>query len=144
RADVDDVDEDALCRVELRASIDEGLTVRRLSLAGAADLDPAPHTRPRCDVGVDDWRRVELTLEGIEVQLDDEGQPESLDGRLLVRLPTGIAHRFLDLPPAAGWVELRLEELHHRADRELPEIRGSFRGAGLGIDSKMIAHSVAA
>ena len=74
--------EDVLCTLDLRARVDDGVHVRRLEAKGAADLDPARGSRPPCALGEDDWRRLELSLEGAELLLADENAIESVHGRM--------------------------------------------------------------
>lgn len=138
------MDEDALCGLEVRASLDDHIVVRRLELDGALDLDPAEGTRPPCNVDDADWRKVSLALESVALRLEKGGGPETVDGRLKVRVPVPIVHRFVDVAPTTGWVELSLEEIHFGPERRLPEARGTLRAARLGIDSKIIGRYVQA
>lgn len=143
-ADWEMMDEDALCGLELRASLDDHIVVRRLELDGALDLDPGVDTRPPCDVDDADWRKVSLSLESVALRLGKGGGPETVDGRLKVRVPVPVVHRFVDVAPTTGWVELSLEQIHFGPERRLPEARGTLRAARIGIDSKIIGRYVKA
>jgi translocation and assembly module TamB len=141
----DQLNEDALCGVELRVQITDAVLVRRMLIDGAVDFDPAPGSRPSCKVGKDDWRQVQLELESVELRLDPEKKKlESADGRAKVRLPTALAHRAVAMPPVSGWVELEIDEAHYDSSLTIPEIRGKLRGGSLGVDSKIVAHHLAA
>lgn len=140
RPNEEQLDEDVLCRIEARAKLSPGeLLVRRLRLVGALDLDPDAGTAPRCDLGDDDWRRLELRLESTRVALAD-GAPRSLDGRVWVRAPAGVAHRLVKLPPVGGWFSADLEA-HYDGSTKLPVLRGGVIGEALSIDSRVVARS---
>ncbi len=136
------VDEDVVCRLDLRARITSSeLLLRRLDLHGAADFDPNAATRPKCQLVENDWRALRLQLAAMRLRLDD-GKLSSIDGRLAARLPLPIAHRFLALPPITGWVSLSTEQLNWDEGDKLPRPRALLTGGGIGIDSRMIAHSL--
>lgn len=141
RPGVDHVDEDSICRVDLRAQLDDDeVLVRRLRLVGAADLDPEPGSRPPCDLPSADWRRFELRVETMRIRLD-EGGLDGVDGRVLVQLPTALAHRFVSLPPVSGWVTADLEVGYDGTTR-LPALVGRFGGRDLSIDGRYVAQSI--
>ena len=136
------LDEDRLCSLELRARLaPDELLVRRLALDGAVDLDPAPGSRPACDLPDDDWRRVHVEVNATTAQLGAAGQLERLDGRARVRAPVPLVHRFVDLPPTSGWIDLDLEHASYERSQKLPDVSGRLRADDLGIDSKMIARN---
>ncbi|MCC6522166.1 MAG: translocation/assembly module TamB domain-containing protein [Polyangiaceae bacterium] len=156
RPEVDMTDEDAVCRLELRARLEPpgagraraagawGLLVRRLELEGAADFDPARGTRPRCDLPESDWRRVLVRLEAVGAELDPKGLA-SIDGRVKVFAPAGLLHRFVAFDPVAGLVALDLDAHHDRTDGSeptLPSLSGTFSALGLGIGGTNIADAV--
>ena len=141
---LDMVDEDVICRLDLRARVAEGVVVRRLRLEGAVDFDPDPGSRPTCQLAEEDWRRVFVELDGGEARFAPDGSIDSVDGRLRARVPAPIAHRFLDLPPLTGWVEVDLDEAHYDTSLRIPNATGTIRGAGIGIDTRMIAHELEA
>lgn len=136
------VNEDALCELSLRAQVSDEVLVRRLSLDGAVDFDPARGTRPDCKLDEADWRTLALNVEGAHVQLAPTGGVDRVEGRIKTRIPVPIVHRILDFPPTSGWVELDLDEVFLDASVTIPNVRGKLRAADLGIDNKSIARYV--
>ncbi|MEZ4441749.1 MAG: translocation/assembly module TamB domain-containing protein [Polyangiaceae bacterium] len=136
------LDEDVVCALDLRARIADDVLVRHFDLRGVVDFEGDAGTRPSCDLPEDDWRHLSLSLEGGEVRFGPDQTLERLDGRVALRAPAALAHRFVDLPPVAGWVALDLDRLHYDPSRKLPEAEGSLRGAELGIDTKTVARKV--
>jgi translocation and assembly module TamB len=134
--------EDAVCRLDLRARIDDGVHVRRMEARAAVDFDPAPGTRPACVLVDDDWRRVEIGMEGAELLLGKEGAIESVHGRIHARAPAAVVHRVLDIPATTGWVELDVDDLQYDPAERLPRLRGRLRGDGLGIDGRIVAREI--
>ncbi len=139
------LDEDVICALELRAGFDdEVLRVRRLQLHGALDLDPEAGSRPGCDLGDADWRKLALEVTGLEARYSKEGGLERVDGRLKARLPVPVLHRFVDFAPTSGWVEIDLDEAHYDRSLRLPTTKGSLLGKRLGLDSRIVARSISA
>ncbi len=135
--------EDALCRLELRAQVSDAILVRRLTVDGALDFDPARGTRPPCEVPEHDWRKLSVAIESLHVHLDAAGVAlERLDGRVAARTPVAVVHRVLDFPPTTGWVAVELDDIHLDSSVTIPSARGRIRGADLGIDSKIVARYV--
>ncbi|MBI4706123.1 MAG: translocation/assembly module TamB domain-containing protein [Deltaproteobacteria bacterium] len=135
------VDEDVLCKLDLRARIEPGaLVVRRLDVQGAADLDPDPGSRPSCELLPEDWRRVELRIESFQARLGP--QAPRLAGRVHARLPAALAHRLVAMPRAAGWMQADVEVFYDGTSR-LPALTGSFAGGELSLLSVMLAHRIA-
>jgi translocation and assembly module TamB len=144
RDDVDAVDEDVLCYLVARVRISpDELLVRHLDLVGAADFDPSPGTRPACKLDDKDMRRVALDVASTSVSFAD-GKLESLHGRLKARVPAPMVHRFIDIAPVTGWVEVELDEASYDDTHQLPQLRGSLRADELSIDSKVISNKVSA
>jgi len=141
--ELDMVDEDVLCHVELRARIADNVLVRRMQLDGAIDFDPGPDTRPNCNLVGEDWRKLALSLEGGEIRFSPNGELDSLDGRIKARAPAAVAHRFADLPPLTGWLAIDLEQAHYDNRLRIPNATGTIVGGGLGIDAKRVAHDLA-
>ncbi len=143
----DALDEDAICRLEVRVRKDDkGVLVRRLAVSGSADFDPAPGTRPACDLGDDDWRKVSVRAGGLSVVTSSRaGALPAVSGRLAVRAPGALVHRFIDIAHATGFVALQLdiddlgELLAPALDRRLPAVRGSIQAVGAGLDGKTFA-----
>ena len=140
--ELDMLDEDIVCALDVRARIADNVLVRRLELKGAVDFDPAAGTRPSCDLADDDWRKLSIKLEGGELRLTPDRELDTIDGRLNVRTPIGIVHRFVDLAPTTGWVALDLEKAHFGSGNKLPNATGKLTGEHLGIDTKVISRYV--
>jgi translocation and assembly module TamB len=148
----DAVDDDVICRLEARARVqDKSVLVRRLRLAGAADLDPDPGTRPSCNLKEGDWRNVELRLGAVRVELPTTGEepgrppkparPLKVAGRVHARLPAALAHRFAKVPHASGSLTLDLEGEYDGRSR-LPLISGHVHGDRPGVDGKVFGAPV--
>lgn len=139
------VNEDAVCRLELRAQISDAIVIRRLALDGSLDFDPARGSRPACDVPDADWRKLAVLVEGLHVQLaSGRDGLDRVDGRVKARLPAAVVHRLVDFPPTTGWVEIDLDDIHLDSSVTIPNVRGKIRGAELGVDSKFVARQVSA
>ncbi|MBW2456248.1 MAG: translocation/assembly module TamB domain-containing protein [Deltaproteobacteria bacterium] len=139
------LDEDVICALELRAGFDDGaLRIRRLQLHGALDLDPEAGSRPGCDLGDDDWRKLALEVTGLEARYTKEGGLERVDGRVKARVPVPVLHRFVDFAPTSGWVEIDLDEAHYDRSARLPRTKGTLLGKRLGLDSRIVARSISA
>lgn len=142
----DMVDEDRLCQLEARARLDpeaKALLVRRLALAGSTDFDPAPGTRPACELAEADWRHLELHVGALEVPFSVfEGKGvELISGRVGVTVPIGLVHRFLKLPHTTGRATLEIEA--HRAPFEMmPLIDGRLHADFIGLDGKIFSDRV--
>lgn len=141
-ANEDAVDEDRLCRFDARMRVDladRSVLVRRLAFAAVTDFDPDPGTRPGCDLVDTDWRRLDLTMDSLTLRAPADG--ESLpryDGKVGVRLPAGLVHRFLDFSPATGSIELDAE-IRSREGSPLPQAAGRLQVRTLGLDGKLFA-----
>ncbi len=120
-------DDDALCSVEGRIRLEpHAILVRRLEGVGYADLDSAPGTTPRCDLPLDDKRRVDVSLGHIHVALPQgEGQRLAFDGHVRARGPIALAARATLLPELDGW--LRFDgDIRYGADSILPEVSATI------------------
>jgi len=132
------VDEDMLCRLDLRARLDDDqLVVRRLRLLGSVDFDPDRGTRPGCRLAEEDWRKLKLRLESVRAELAD-GALASLEGRMWARLPAAVVHRFAPVAPVAGNLIVDLTTRYQPSMR-LPSLTGRVGGRDLGIDGKVLA-----
>jgi len=135
-------DEDVVCRVDLRARLEERrVTVRRLSALAVADLDPARSTQPSCEVGEEAVGRVALRLSQVTSTFRDEGPPY-VAGHVVARAPVALVNRFVRAPPLAGWAGFA-GEIRYDRHVTLPEVKGRVSGAGLGIDDYRIANRLA-
>lgn len=137
------IEEDRLCGLELRTSFDPKgnlLTIRRFGLKGSVDFDPAPNTRPACELTPGDWRELSVELASLELPLslrDGEGIG-LIRGRANARLPLGVVHRFVRFPHVTGAVDLDLQA--ERAPFEdLPRLEGRVGVASLGLDGKIFS-----
>jgi translocation and assembly module TamB len=141
REDEDMVDDDVLCRLEARARVQgRAILVRRLLLAGAADFDPDPHTRPSCDLRPTDWRAVEVRLGAVRVDVPEAG-PIRAQGRVHARVPAPLAHRFVKVPHVSGSVTVDLE-VDFDQSAKLPHVEGHVSADRPGIDGKVFGKRV--
>jgi translocation and assembly module TamB len=140
------VDEDVLCGLDLRAHFEPGsLLVRRFSLLGEADHDPAPGTRPAChpaDNGddTDQWR-VAARLSEVRV-VRRANKPPLVDGHVMVRGPTAIVNRFVHTGTLRGWAGL-VGDIRYDGRTRLPEFHGKLRGGGISMAGYVLAHTLA-
>jgi len=141
----DALDEDAICRLEARVRKDaRGVLVRRLNFTGSVDFDPGVGTRPACDLPEDDWRKVNVRAGGLSVvPATGGGDLPAVSGRVALRVPEALVHRFIDIAHATGWVslELTIDDLGDLLgqDKRLPTTRGTIRAVGAGLDGKTFA-----
>ncbi|MEZ4227343.1 MAG: translocation/assembly module TamB domain-containing protein [Polyangiaceae bacterium] len=140
----DAMDEDVICRTELRARAEPGaLLLRRLSLLGRADADPNAGTTPECaKSGESDPLRVALRLSQVRVEFR-KGEVPLIDGHVVARAPAVLANRFEGVPPLFGWAAFA-GDLRFDGRYKLPELRGKVRGAGLGLDVYHLAKTLSA
>jgi translocation and assembly module TamB len=123
------VDEDVLCELDGRFRIEKGTAlVRRLSIVGSADADPAPGTFGSCKTGETDPGRVAVRLSEVRVVLD-ELRPVLFDGHVVLRAPLAIANRFVK-GPFRGWIGA-VADVRYDVNADLPELRGKVRGGGV-------------
>ncbi len=131
-------DDDVVCRVQARASIDaRAILVRRLSALAVADDDDAPGTAGRCDPAKDDPRRVELEVGHLLLKLED-GAPTAASGHVAARAPGQLVNRQVAFMPLRGWVGVDVDARWERGMR-LPELHGSVSGAGLEMAEYRLA-----
>jgi translocation and assembly module TamB len=118
-------DDDTLCKLDGRARIEDGrILVRRLSVYGAADMDPAPDTHIGCDVSKSDYRRVELELGHLGVTLPKtKGELPNVEGRVRARAPIPLVDRTENAPLTEGWVGVDVE-LHYTPQAPIPDLAG--------------------
>jgi translocation and assembly module TamB len=140
------IDEDVLCRLDVRARIDrEQVLVRRLSLVGFLDEDFDPGTRARCQLeeAENSPSQVALRVSRARVGLTP-GQRPAFAGELSVRAPLSVVGRFAPKAPVlTGWAEFSGEiRLDSRA--RLPTVHGSLRGEGIRLDRYRLAKTLAA
>ncbi|HVJ17001.1 MAG TPA: hypothetical protein VM686_16280, partial [Polyangiaceae bacterium] len=123
-------DDDVICRVEarLRAEKDQVL-VRRFSVLGVLDADPAPGAGPGCDNVEENERHVALRLSQVRIVPRKEAAP-LLSGHVVVRSPIGLTNRFVRTHPLNGWAALSADVKFDGSER-LPELTGKLTGAGI-------------
>ncbi len=104
----DAVDEDRICKLEVRARVDgDEILVRRLQVAGSLDFDPDAGTLPACALPRGDWRAFDLSLSAVHVfGLTIPGAKPRASGRVRVKAPPAIVHRFAKAPHLTGSVIL--------------------------------------
>ncbi|HEU5075926.1 MAG TPA: translocation/assembly module TamB domain-containing protein, partial [Polyangiaceae bacterium] len=144
------IDEDAVCRLDLRLSqTPEQITVRRLSLSAVMDHDPARGSRPSCKAALDEGNphNILARLSSVRVNLGKPGAGkspiQSVNGHATVRLPAPLMNRFVEAPPFAGWVAFSGEISHDGLSR-LPQITGRAHGSGVTLDGIALAHDFSA
>ncbi|MEJ7735619.1 MAG: hypothetical protein WKG00_41330 [Polyangiaceae bacterium] len=134
----DAVDEDDICRLDVRARVEPGgVLVRRLNVRGAADFDPDPGTAPGCALTEKDWRQVEIRASALRIT-PRPGDLPAISGRVAATVPAALAHRVADVPPATGSVQIEADlELDGRA--RLPRVDGRFAADFPGVDGKVFS-----
>lgn len=132
-------DADALCRLELRARIENGeLLVRRLSVLGVADLDPEEGAAPSCEIGSSAVGRVALRLSQVRASLGGEGKKPYLSGHIVARSPLALVNRFAKTLPLAGWAGFS-GEVRYDGHSRLPEVHGRISGGGIALERYRLA-----
>src|SRR5690606_25258379 len=143
------IDEDAICRLDLRLSqTPEQITVRRLSLSAVMDHDPARGSRPDCRSATHEGNpyNVLARLSSVRVNLGkagDSGAARTVNGHATVRLPAPLMNRFLNAPPFAGWRAFSGEVSHDGVSR-LPQLGGRAHGSGVTLDGIALARDFSA
>jgi len=136
------VDEDRLCKLEARARVEPDqreILIRRLGLAASVDFDPAVGTRPPCDLEEGDWRKVDLRLGAVRVDLSPlPDAPPNVDGSIEITAPAALAHRFASMAHLSGSAHLDVKVASHDGE-DLPTVRGRLAVAQIGLDGKVFA-----
>lgn len=126
------VEEDLLCRLDLRLHYDpSGVLLRRLSLLGNADLDPAPGTRPTCDEREDKPGTVLARLSQVRL-VTAEGQPPLIDGHVVVKAPVPLVNRFVAAPDLRGTVAF-VGDVRYDGTHKLPTAQGKLTASGIKL-----------
>ena len=142
-AGVNEVNEDVLCRLELRLRVEgNDLLLRRLSTLGVADLDARAGTRPSCAAPEDAEGRVALRLSQVRALLGKRATPY-VSGHAVVRAPLALVNRFVPLTPLDGWASFT-GDIHHDGKSKLPEIQGHLSGAGIALGAYRLAQKLSA
>jgi translocation and assembly module TamB len=162
----DAVDDDVICRAEMRARAQgRSLLVRRLLLAGSADFDPDPATRPSCDLADEDWRRVDVRLGAVHVDLPPDAAQDPrpapsvstsasasgarprpaagvrINGRVHARLPAPLVHRLKAIDHVTGAVTLDVQ-VDYDGAAPLPHVDGHVVAESAGIDGKIFGKRI--
>jgi translocation and assembly module TamB len=122
------VDEDVLCQLDARVRVAKGeILVRRLSLFGSMDRDPAPGTAPQCDLeGIhSDPGRVLMRLSGVRIE-DPTGSARRIGGHVLLQAPLDLSARYSSGTPMRGWLQVS-GELDMSSRHRFPEFHGKVR-----------------
>ena len=134
-------DEDALCRLDLRLHYEPGtVLLRRLSLLGSADLDPALGTRPSCDI--EDKERPSLVmarLSQVRVVMAENKAP-LVDGHVVLRAPLPLVNRFVG-SHLDGHVAFA-GDLRWDGSGKLPAAQGRLTGGGVKIGEISLAEKL--
>lgn len=135
-------DEDVLCGLELRARYEpEQVLVRRLSLLGIADLDPARGSRGDCQTSSEeDPGRVAVRLSQVRIETAAPGLPR-VTGHVFARAPLPLANRFADMSELHGWAGFS-GEVALNGESRLPHLEGQLSGAGLGLEGFRFAKTL--
>jgi translocation and assembly module TamB len=138
------VEEDALCRLDLRLHYQPGsVLLRRLSLMGFADLDSKAGTRPSCDGSNEGEDRPGLVLARLS-QLRfvmAEGRPPLLDGHVVFRAPLPLVNRFVRATPLSGHVAFA-GDLRWDGSGKLPSGQGKITGGGIKLGAIALAEKL--
>ena len=136
-------DDDSICSIDARLRVTpDDVTIHRIEIQGAADLDPAAETAPPCNLAQADPRRVELELNHVHAKLPKgEAPPPDFNGHVHVRLPVAIAARLTKLPEVDGWVAADAD-VRMAPGMNLPEVSGHVSGAKLRIERYHLAETL--
>jgi translocation and assembly module TamB len=139
--DEDSVDEDRICKLEVRARYEgDQILVRRLAVAGSVDFDPDPGTAPSCSLVQGDWRALDVSLSATRVVGLHSSQPR-VAGRVRAKVPLAIAHRFVKAPHITGSATLDVEVEYDGASK-LPLVTGDLHAEYPGVDGKIFAETL--
>src|SRR6185436_14999036 len=127
------VDEDVLCQLDARVRVAPGeILIRRLSLFGSVDRDPAPGTAPACELdGHDDPGRVLMRLSGVRIE-DPMGSARRIGGHVILQAPLDLSSRYSSSTPVRGWLQVS-GELDISSRHRFPEFHGKVRTGPLHL-----------
>ena len=135
------VEEDSLCRLDLRLHYDpSGVLLRRLSLLAQADLNPAPGTRPSCSESEDGPGVVLARLSQVRL-VTAEGKPPLVDGHILVKAPVPMVNRFVRATQLSGSIAFA-GDVRYDGAHKLPTIQGKVTGSGIKIGPVALAEKL--
>lgn len=144
------VDDDMLCNIDARIRVEPTrLLVRRFTAVGSADLDAADDSWLGCNLPAEDWRRVELSLHQLSVELPDkDGAPAHISGRIALRAPVPLVNRIPDTPHLEGWVGLSTDVTYSgplafdKGIESLPEMTGHFEAHDIRVTKFKFAQEI--
>ena len=127
-------DEDAVCTLDARVRVTpDAVSVHRLEMHGAADLDPGQATTPPCKLAADDERRVDLELNHARMRLPKEGEvPNDVSGHVRARAPVALAARLAKLPELTGWIGIDAD-VRLVPGMQLPEVSGKVTAGNIRL-----------
>jgi translocation and assembly module TamB len=138
------VNEDALCRVDLRLRYEpDNVLIRRLSLLGSADLDSRPGTLPSCDGAAREHPGQVLARLSQVRLVTAQGKSPLIDGHVVARIPVPLTNRYVAMSRVEGHVAFA-GDVRWDGSRKLPELRGKLTGAGLKLDVYALAEKLEA
>ncbi|MCU0683520.1 MAG: translocation/assembly module TamB domain-containing protein [Polyangiaceae bacterium] len=139
---VEAVDDDALCRLNLRAHGGlAGALVHRFDLDLRLDADPARGASPGCGAEPPPESRLALSLDRLRIEPAGEALPRML-GRLALEAPTRLVARLAPKAPRlAGSVSLEAD-VDYDGKLALPSARGTLRAQGLMLEGYTLAKSL--
>ena len=138
-AEINAVDEDVICGIELQAHLGQkDAKIRKLAVNGFVDLDPQRGTRPTCDRPQAEAEASQLNLRLSDVVADWASGKPRVSGKVILRLPVSPVNRWVDTLPTDGWLSLNTSFKWYDSLR-LPELEGHLSGAGLRLERYRIA-----
>lgn len=135
------IDDDTLCALDGRVRIEpKRILVRRLSLHGAADMDPAPGTGLPCNLPKTDYRYVDVALGHLAVSIPQkDGDLPNVAGHVKARAPLPLIARTGGGPYTEGWAGVDLEA-RYSPETPLPDVSGRFEAHDLRVARFNFAH----
>jgi translocation and assembly module TamB len=137
------LDEDVLCQLDARVRLAPNeILVRRLSLLGSMDRDPAAGTAPACELdGIRvDPGRVLMRLSGVRIE-DPTGSARRIGGHVLLQAPLDVSSRYTSGTPLSGWLQVS-GELDLSARHRFPEFHGKIRTGPVHLKGySLVAHA---
>ncbi len=134
-------DEDVICRVEARVHADkQQVLVRRFSLLGVADGDPARGDAPSCENVEANTPARRARLAAASRAPKRRGRPP-IYGHFLARAPIDVTNRFVKSMPLRGWAALA-GDVHFDGVDRLPEFEGRVTGGGIEFERYKLAREL--
>lgn len=136
------VDDDALCKLQLRAHGGlGGALVHRFEFDARLDDAPGAGPAPSCDGPVAPTNHLALALDRLRVEPGKEELPKLL-GRVALEAPARLAARLAaGAPPLEGWVGLTAD-VDYDGRPLLPTLKGTLKGEGLKLGGFALANKI--